>query len=121
MADADPINSEVLEIALRGEGYLVRRVSSIEEWNEVVHRKAFHLIVMDESFLVLSRHLFSLSKDAFRAFERTPVIVITQYPEFVEHRYKFPIKARFLLAPFQAEEMFNLIRQVFFETQAMVA
>ncbi|MBI4972048.1 MAG: hypothetical protein HZC17_09520 [Candidatus Omnitrophica bacterium] len=121
LADADSLNSEVLQIALMGEGYRVTRVQSIESWNELSSKKPFHLIIMDESFLSLSKHLFELSKDAFRFFEKTPMIVMTEYPELVECRYRFPQKARFLLKPFQAGEMFSLVRQVFFEDALAVA
>ncbi len=121
LADADSINSDVLETALEGEGYNVVRVQSAEEWNQIAHRKSFHLILMDESFLGISKHLFSLSKESFKAFEHTPMIVMTEYPELVERGYKFPKKARFLLKPFHADEMFGQIRQIFFEEAVAVA
>lgn len=121
LADADPINSMVLETALSSEGYKVTRVQSLDSWNQTTRQKSFNLIVMDESFLSVSRHLFDLSKESFRAFEGTPIIVMTEYPELVEFRYKFPRKARFLLKPFQAEEMFGLIRQIFFDGAVAVA
>lgn len=121
LADADPINTEALKAALIGEGYKVFSVGSLEQWNQMVHEKSFSLILMDESFLSMSKHLFSMSKEAFRPFENTPTIVMTEYPELVEYGYKFPRKSKFLLKPFQAEEMFNLIRQIFFEESVAVA
>ncbi|MBI4399034.1 MAG: hypothetical protein HY586_07890 [Candidatus Omnitrophica bacterium] len=115
LADADSIHSEVLATALAGEGYLVFGARNTRAWSQAATRHKFHLILMDESFLGLSRHLFELSWEAFKPFEKIPLIVMTEYPELVERRYKFPQKANFLLKPFHADEMFGLIRQVFFE------
>lgn len=115
LADADHNHAQALEIAIQGEGYRVIRVHSPEEWDQVTDKKSFDLILMDESLHSISRYLFSLSKEAYKTFEKTPVIIMTEYPELAEFRHKFPQKARFLLKPFQAEEMFGLIRQIFFE------
>jgi len=121
LADADPINIEVLGAALMGEGYRITSAGTLDQWNRIVHEKSFHLILMDESFLSISKHLFSLSKEAFQPFEKTPLIVMTEYPELAEYGYKFPKRAKFLLKPFQAGEMFSLIRQIFFEESVAVA
>lgn len=121
LADADPINSEVLRTALTGEGYRVTVVHNLDDWNSAANRKSFNLIIMDETFLSISRHLFDLPKEAFRAIENTPIIVMTEYPELVENRYRFPKKARFLLKPFNADEMFSMIRQIFFDGAVALA
>jgi len=121
LADADPINSEVLQTALAGEGYRITVVHNLDDWNQIANKKSFNLIIMDETFLSISRHLFDLSKEAFRAFESTPIVVMTEYPELVENRYRFPQKARFLLKPFHADEMFSMIRQIFFEGAVALA
>ena len=121
LADADPINSVVLQAALAGEGYHVTAVHSLDDWNYAAHGKPFNLIIMDETFLSISKHLFDLSKEAFKAFENTPIIVMTEYPELVENRYRFPRKARFLLKPFQADEMFHMVRQIFFDGAVALA
>ena len=121
LADADPINSEVLQTALTGEGYRVTVVHNLDDWNEVANTKSFNLMIMDETFLSISKHLFDLSKEAFKPFENTPIIIMTEYPELVENRYRFPRKAKFLLKPFQADEMFNMVRQIFFEGAVALA
>lgn len=121
LADSDPANSVVLQTALAGEGYRVTAVHNLDDWNQVVYAKSFNLIIMDETFLSISKHLFDLSKEAFRAFENTPIIVMTEYPELVEKRFRFPKKARFLLKPFHADEMFSMARQIFFDGAVALA
>ncbi len=119
LADLDPYNAQVLEMALLGESYHVTRVHTLEEWTSVLETKSFSLILMDESFLEISRELFALSKKAYKKLERTPSIIMTMYPEIMEHRHKFSLKAKFLLKPFQASEMFLMMKQVFFEKKEL--
>jgi len=120
LADADRSNAEVLAMALKGEGYELLLAHSLEEWIEILDKKNMDLILLDESFLTISRLLFSLSKKAYKKLQKTSLVIMTLYPEIIEHRQKFPQKAKFLLKPFHADEMFMVIRQVFFERSGVL-